>query len=304
MSAPKKLKLSLGPVLFNWTPDAWRDFYFQAADESPVADVYIGEVVCSKRQPFFDTLIPEVVDRLKRAKKNVIFSSLALVMNKREREATKELSTQTDFMVEANDMSAHGLLSGKPHMIGHCINVYNEATLEKLCVEGATRFCLPQELPGDSIYRLAEKASSLKAEIEVQAFGRIPLAISGRCYHARLHGLSKDSCQFVCAKDPDGKPLQTIDGDDFLVLNGVQTMSHTCLDLLPDLPRLTGQGVSVFRLSPHSHSMTETAHLFDGVLCGRTDPKEAQKRLKNLYPEMPFSNGFYRGREGHVWKAA
>ncbi len=58
------VKLTLGPVLFNWTPDKWRDFYFKIAAEAPVDIVYVGEVVCSKRLPFFADILPDVVERL------------------------------------------------------------------------------------------------------------------------------------------------------------------------------------------------------------------------------------------------
>ena len=46
-----KPEISLGPVLFNWQPEAWRDFYFRIADEAPVGTVYVGETICSKRAP-------------------------------------------------------------------------------------------------------------------------------------------------------------------------------------------------------------------------------------------------------------
>ena len=39
-----KSELTLGPLLFNWQPEAWRDFYFRIADEAPVTTVYLGEV--------------------------------------------------------------------------------------------------------------------------------------------------------------------------------------------------------------------------------------------------------------------
>ena len=48
-------ELTLGPILFHWPADKKRDFYFQIADESPVDTVYIGEVICSKRSPFFES---------------------------------------------------------------------------------------------------------------------------------------------------------------------------------------------------------------------------------------------------------
>ena len=47
-------EITLGPVLFNWQPERWRDFYFRIADEAPVATVYLGETVCSKRAPLFE----------------------------------------------------------------------------------------------------------------------------------------------------------------------------------------------------------------------------------------------------------
>ena len=57
-------KLSLGPVLFNWPSDIWRDFYYRMADEAPVDIVYLGEVVCSKREVFFQSSMPAVIERL------------------------------------------------------------------------------------------------------------------------------------------------------------------------------------------------------------------------------------------------
>ena len=71
--------LSLGPVLFNWDAEDKRDFYFRIADEAPIDTVYLGEVVCSKRTPFFDPYVPEVAERLRRGGKQVVYSTLALI---------------------------------------------------------------------------------------------------------------------------------------------------------------------------------------------------------------------------------
>ena len=84
------MRLTLGPVLFNWAPEAWRDFHFRIADEAPVDRVIIGEVVCSKRSPFFAEHLPEVAERLAVAGKEVVFASLALVTLERERRAIAE----------------------------------------------------------------------------------------------------------------------------------------------------------------------------------------------------------------------
>jgi len=75
--------------------------------------------------------------------------------------------------------------------------------------------------------------------------GRMSLALSARCYHARAYGRARDSCQFVCKNDPDGLQLRTIDGRSFL-------SSHDYLNLIQELPDLQASGVSRFRLSPHT----------------------------------------------------
>src|SRR3954452_15113750 len=124
-------ELTLGPVLFHWPAERLRDFYFKIADEAPVTTVCVGEVVCSKRLPFFAPHLPGVIERLQAAGKAVVLSSLALVMDQREGRALAELCGENDeagLMVEAKDISAVGLLAGRPHLIGPFVNIYNEAT--------------------------------------------------------------------------------------------------------------------------------------------------------------------------------
>ncbi len=290
-------KLTLGPVLFNWTPEQWRDFYFRIADEAPVDTVYVGEVVCSKRAPFFEPVLPDVVERLMAAGKEVVFSTLALIMTDREMEAVRDLAGAEDFVVEANDVSACALLAGRPHVVGPMVNVYNEGTLQYLVGNGATRVCLPPELPAVSVGVLA-KASG--AETEVQVFGRLPLAISARCYHARSRGWEKDACQYACGDDPDGMDLETVDGTPFLAVNGTQTMSYTYCSLLFELAALVSMGVGHLRLSPHATDMVAVAGLFRDVVDGKMDPGDAEDRLSGLVEGVPFSNGFYHGTEGKV----
>jgi collagenase-like PrtC family protease len=78
------------------------------------------------------------------------------------------------------------------------MNVYNEETVAVLVRRGARNVCLPAEMPAPAIRELCDRTRHLDATIEVQVFGRVSLALSARCYHARAHGRSKDSCQFVC----------------------------------------------------------------------------------------------------------
>ncbi|HRC27735.1 MAG TPA: U32 family peptidase, partial [Alphaproteobacteria bacterium] len=37
----KTSHLTMGPILFHWAEDIWRDFYFRLADEAPIDTVYI-----------------------------------------------------------------------------------------------------------------------------------------------------------------------------------------------------------------------------------------------------------------------
>jgi collagenase-like PrtC family protease len=291
------MKLTLGPVLFNWRPEDWCDFYARIADEAAVDRVCVGEVVCSKRAPFFERHLPTVAERLARAGKEVVLSGLALVSTEREQRLTRELAETEEYVVEANDATALRSLAGRPHGLGPFVNVYNEATLAFLAARGAAWACLPPELPQESVGRIA--AARRDVEIEVWGFGRTPLAISARCYHARLHKLTKDGCQFVCEKDPDGLPVKTVDGRGFLSANGVQTLSHTYASALVDLPALAELGVASCRLSPQAVDMVAVARAFRDVADGRRDAGSAHAEIEALSP-VPLSNGFLHGAPGHA----
>ncbi|ALA20014.1 MULTISPECIES: U32 family peptidase [unclassified Chelatococcus] len=290
------MELTLGPVLFNWQADDWRDFYFRIADEAPVETVVIGEVVCSKRMPFFARHLPAVAERLAMAGKAVIFGSLALVALERERRQMEELAKSEDLTVEANDVSALRHLAGRPHAIGPFVNIYNEATAAFFASRGAWRMCLPPELPAASVAAIA--AGVPDVAVEVFAFGRVPLAISARCYHARLHKLTKDNCRFVCEKDPDGLAVETLDNEPFLTVNGVQTLSHTVMNLVGDIDLLRSAGVGALRLSPQCCDMVAVARLFRDVIDGRREAGEAEAALAEVYPGAVFANGFVHAESG------
>ena len=292
------MKLSLGPVLFNWPNDIWSDFYARVADEMPVERVYIGEVVCSKREPFREQAMGEAVERLQRAGKEVVLSTLALVTLPRERHRVVATAEDWTGLVEANDITAVSALAGRPFAVGPLVNVYNEGTMRTLAGYGAKTVCLPPELPLTSIAVIAKAAAPLGVDTELFAFGRVPLAVSARCYHARVHGLHKDSCQFICAQDLDGLAVDTLDGERFLAVNGIQTMSQTYANLLADVPALKAAGVTALRLSPHACDMVAVAKLFREVADGARDGAEATTALQGLIGNAPMSNGFLHAIPG------
>lgn len=289
-------KLVMGPVLYHWPAERLRDFYARVADEAEVDVVCVGEVVCSKRMPFFVDDLPEVIRRLQAGGKEVVLSSLALLSDAREEAAMRELIAAAPGLVEANDVAVLRELGGRPHAIGPFVNIYNEDALAYLVGGGAARACLNPELPGTLVTELARRAA---IPLEVMVFGRQPLAISARCFHARAEGRTKDGCQFACNADPDGRVLATLDETPFLAMNGLQTLSFACGNLLHELADLRRAGVTYFRLSPQSGDMVATARLFRAVLDGGMEPAAAMEPLATLHPAMPFANGFHHGVPGH-----
>lgn len=286
--------LTLGPLLFNWKPERRRDFYARIADEAPVDCVYLGEVICSKREPFFVNDVPAIAERLVAAGKSVVYSTLALVTTDREVEAIRALCGEK-MMIEANDVASINLLAGAPFVSGPLINTFNEATIDFLVARGAVRVGLPVELSATAIATLARHNP---VETEALVFGRQGLSLSMRCYHARAYGLHKDSCQFVCELDPDGLAADQLDGKPLLVVNGTQTLSHGYAAAFDDLAPLQAAGVSHFRLSPQTTDMVKVANLFRAALDGRLAPAEAQAELAALIAPTPLIDGYMRGRAG------
>lgn len=293
------MELTLGPLAYHWSAEKKRDFYARIADEAPVGTVYLGEVICSKRAPFFERELPETIERLERGGKRVVLCSLAEVMLKRERQATADLADSDSHEIEINNAAGLFARGRRPHRVGPFMNAYGEETIGWMAAQGATHVCLPTELPGEAVAVAAGAARGLGLGVEVQVFGRAPLAVSARCYHARAHGRTKDNCLFVCEDDPDGMPLSTRDDQPILRVNGIQTQSESYVELLDELPRLDGMGVTHARLLPQDVDMVTVAGIFAARLSGAVGPDEARSQLAEACPERAFSNGFFHGEAGY-----
>ncbi|MDE2295097.1 MAG: U32 family peptidase [Gammaproteobacteria bacterium] len=298
MSAIAPARLTLGPLLFHWPAAKRRDFYLRIADEAPVDTVYLGEVVCSKRESAFDPYLDEAVRRLQAAGKTVVHSTLALVTTPREVRRLRE-SAEHGLLVEANDVACLDVLAGAPHVVGPYINVINERTRDVLASQGAIRIALPVELPEASIRTIAAGAGA--TAIEVQAFGRQPLSVAMRCYHARSHNLSKDHCQLVCGLDADGLTATSMAGEDVLTINGTQTLSYGYGVLLDEIERLRESGVGYFRLSPHDLDMVRVATRYRELLDRQREPAAVAAELRAMLAGRPLINGFVRGHAGMTW---
>jgi hypothetical protein len=141
-------KLTLGPLLLTGNRRK-ADFYFRIADESPVDCVYVGEAVCSKRAPFFAAYRDEVIERLQKAGKQVVLSSLALLTTPRELAALKEDSVK-GLWIEANDVPAVQALTNKnsPPLAGGARGGVGDAIdprpLKNKHLPSKRRFCFPR----------------------------------------------------------------------------------------------------------------------------------------------------------------
>jgi collagenase-like PrtC family protease len=290
------IELSLGPLLFNWPASRVEAFYAGIAETSCIDRVHLGEVVCGKRAPLLAETLARSAEGLVAAGKTVVWSSMSLPTNPRERRAGRTLAALDD-LVEINDISALAdRAPGAPFVAGPLLNVYNEGAARELMARGCVRLCANVELPLTSIASLARACPTL--ELEVFAFGRLPLALSGRCHHARAHGRHRDACQYVCDQDPDGMAVRTLDGQAFLAVNGVQTLSHgvQVVDLEPAV--LREAGVQALRLSPHSCDMTAVAAAFRRFADGETDAAELRAAVRETSPPGALVSGYLRGGAG------
>lgn len=89
-----------------------------------------------------------------------------------------------------------------------------------------------------------------------------------------------------------------MDGQSFLVINGVQTMSRSCQALAAELDDLAGAGISGFRLSPQDCDVVSVASVYADRIDRRLDAEAALAALHGHDPKAAFSNGFHHGEDG------
>jgi len=248
------MKFSLGAIQYYWPQQVVKNFYRQAAD-SAVDIVYLGETVCSKRRElkFADWL--QVAHELREAGKQVVLSTMTLLEAPSELRELRKYCDNGEFLVEANDVGAIRLLQDNqlPFVAGAAINCYNQHTLRQLMTMGMSRWVMPVELSRDWLQKLLQQPMVKDVrdclEVEVFSFGHMPLAWSGRCFTARSENRAKDQCELCCIKYPEGRRVDSQEGQQVFVLNGIQTQSGTRYNLVNQLPSMQGL-VDIVRLSP------------------------------------------------------
>ena len=290
------LKLSLGALQYYWPRQTIFDFY-EAIAASPVDIVYLGETVCSRRHELRFSDWIDSADLMRDSGKEAVLSTQVLLESGVEVSAMHKVTSNLDYLIEANDMGAVQRLAGqRPFVGGLHLNIYNQPSLTWLASLGATRWVAPLEMKHQDLSALIE-AGPQNLQTEVFAYGRMPLAFSARCFTARQRNLPKDDCQFACMDHPDGLMLKTRESQDFLVLNGIQTQSARVHNLIDELPRMQRMGVAVARISPQAQHTSEIVALFDAVRRGALAPHDARAQLQPLVPDQSC-NGYWHGQPG------
>ncbi|WP_127958759.1 U32 family peptidase [Serratia microhaemolytica] len=283
------MKYALGPVLYYW-PKNELDAFYQQAISSSADIIYLGESVCTKRREM------KVADWLALARqvadsgKQVVLSTLALLQAPSELHELRRYVENGEFLIEANDLAAVNIAAerGLPFVAGHALNCYNAYTLRLLHRQGMVRWCMPVELSRDWLASLLQQCDQLgfrqQFEVEVFAYGHLPLAYSARCFTARSEDRAKDQCETCCINYPQGRLVHSQENQQVFVLNGIQTLSGYCYNLVNELVGME-QLVDIVRLSPQG---VQTLPLFDQF---RANQHGQQPQLLSAGSEC---NGYWR----------
>jgi collagenase-like PrtC family protease len=285
------VRIALGPLLFAWPRQEVLDLYARVAADPRVEVVYLGEAVCSRRQQVRVADWLDLAQDLAAAGKEVVLSSQALLESEGDLKILRRLA-DSGLTVEANDLGAVGLLARRvPFVCGPHLNVYNEATLAWYTGLGAVRWVPPLE-GARALIETLHGGRPAGLQTEVFAFGKLPLAFSARCFTARHYGLTKDDCELRCFEHAEGIVLRTREGQPFLTMNGIQTLSAQTHSLLPRVAELAAMGVEVIRISPQPQRLDEVLAAFDAARRGQAAAEE------RTWAPLGLCDGYWDGCAG------
>ncbi len=300
-----RIGLTVGPLQYWWPRKQMLAFYAELAD-GPADCLVLGEVCCSRRNEFSLADWMDLGRDLLACGKQVRLATLPLVMSEAELRGVRRIAEQTEFSIEAGDISAVQAWSEQTRtnrqglVLGPHLNLYSAGALCEALREGddVSTWVAPLELALDAVARINPPGAERRVTTEVFGFGRMPLAFSARCFTARHHRLSKDQCDFRCREDADGLLLSSSEGQPFLALNGISTQSADLHCLIAQAPQLRAAGVDWLRLSPCSRGFAEVLDLFDAVLNQGHALGPALEVLHQLSLPGSLVDGFARRQPG------
>ncbi len=272
------MQYSLGPILYFWPKKTVESFYQEAAT-SQADIVYLGETVCSKRRELKYPDYLEIARQIASQGKQVVLSTMALLESPSELTLLRKYCDNGEFIVEANDMAAiaHLKNANVPFVAGPALNIYNHHALRFLAQQGMIRWCIPVELSQHQLRVILDACQDRGIrdlfEVEVLAYGHLPLAYSARCFTSRSENRSKDECNLCCINYPSGRITKSQEGDELFVLNGIQTMSGKCYNLINEQDPMR-EWLDIVRISPEFESTFTTLNQF---VAGEKHPLRANQ---------------------------
>ncbi|MNF76789.1 Peptidase family U32 [compost metagenome] len=279
------MQFSLGPLLFYW-PKADTQVFYDAAAQSQADIIYLGETVCSKRRELKVDDWISLARQVASSGKQAVLSTLALISAPSELKEVKRLVDNGSLLIEANDLGAVQLAreAGLPFVCGPAINAYNADVLRMLLKNGMTRWVMPVELSRDWLVQLSRDLGPARQqfEVEVFAYGHLPLAYSARCFTARSLDKPKDGCELACIHYPTGRLASSREGQKVFNLNGIQTQSGYCYNLGNELAGMEGLA-DVVRLSPEGMDTLDMLARFKANQQGQAPLPLRQERDCNGY---------------------
>ena len=288
----KPTTFALGPLLYPWNATQIKQLYQDAANCSLISRVYLGEIVCAKRNPLLAKYLPIIVDELQAAGKQIIFSTPILHNDEESHQlmlSNIELARQYQCPIEINDLAGLKHATGLEIIIGPYINTYNQASLAVFARNGAQRICPPFEVNRGVIADLA----TFGLPLEINIFGRVALSISSRCFIAHNLSIEREDCKLACFKHSAGFNARS-EQQELFNLNGMQVQSAKIYNLIKEISDLQNIGVHNFRINPTPEfSLNQISSLITAQLSSTPDSflTEQQNQL--------FANGFYHNQEGY-----
>lgn len=291
------MEIALAPLPYFWTKQATFEFYARIA-ETAVDRVYLGEIVCPRRQTLKVADWLAIATLLRDAGKTVVLSGYTLIESTSQIKWLRKLC-DAGWPLEVNDLTMVALLEAaniSDWTAGAQLNIYHGDTLRTFAAMGASRWVPHHELSREDLSHLVPLAHSLGMTTEITVWGPLALAHSSRCFTARRYGRPKDDCGFLCQQWPEGLLIETQEGDHFLRMNGVQTQSARWWSLLDRLDEVCALADAV-RIVPN---LNDTIAAIEAVAAWRdaTPTPDAQW----IDPQR-CCNGYWFGKAGHEWIA-